>query len=225
MKKEIFDYIAGGAAAYSDLQQAQVHAGQNKRVASPIGGTIPLICRGLECKFLGYCDLHKASIPLPFEKPCPLEQHMIDSWKDDFLRAIDYDDTGEHSATIRSMVDELTGLLVLQSRIAQDTARDGSIERSVNIGFNFQGAPIETTKLYPGFDQLIRLSQAKMKILANLLATPKSKAETGRLEANDPGSKTAAMHAAAAKLRAAGPNAPGMVGKKLEIPIFLPEGS
>jgi len=223
-ERNVLEYIAG-ADALTELQKATVTAGQRRRVKAPIGGTIPLICRGLECKFLGYCDLHKANIPLPFEKPCPLEQNLADQWRDDFLASIDYDDTGEHSATIRSIVDELVGMLILQSRVAQDTARDAAIERTMNIGFSFQGQPIEATKLYPGFDLLLRIAHARMKLLAQLLATPRAKADSGRLESNDPGTKTAATHAAAAKIRQEQGIAQHGTGKKLEIPIFLPEGS
>lgn len=221
-ERNVLEHIAG-ADQLSELQKATIIAEQRKRVKAPIGGTIPLICRGLDCKFLGYCSLHKANVLLPMDKPCPLETNLAEQWRDDFLSSVDFDDGADHSATIRSIVDELVGMLILQSRVAQDTSRDASIERESDMGLSFQGQPIKTSRLYPGFDLLLRIADKRMKLLAHLLATPKARAEAGRLELNDPGSKTAATHVAAAKIRQAMPGA-GQ-GKKLEIPIFLPEGS
>ena len=213
-----------GADQLTELQKATIIAEQRKRVRAPIGGTIPLICRGLDCKFLGYCSLHKVGALLPMDKPCPLETNLADQWRDEFLASIEFDEGSMHSAAVRSMVDELVGLIVVQSRIAQDTAKDPSIEKEMDIGTSFNGQPMKGSRLYPGFDLLLRIAEKRMKILAHLLSTPKSRAEAGRLAPVDPGTKAAAAAVAAAKIRNEMQKGTPQ-HKRLEIPIFLPEGS
>lgn len=211
----ILNFLSGENV--TEVQKASMKAAEDRLRYGP-GSSSPMLCKGLECPFLGYCDLHKSGIMLPLDEQCPIEQYMIAQWRDNFLGSLDYDIPGEHSAAVKMLVEDMAVEMVLQSRITKEAGSDPRVERPATIGLNMKGEPIEVTKLNPGLDLLLRINSSKLKILKDLLGSPRAKAEAGRLQSNDAGSAAAAAHKAANKMvpQATGP-------KRLEVPIFLPK--
>lgn len=216
-QRSIVEFMAG----QPNLTQSQLEVMKSAeaRLRYGLGAEGPMLCQGLQCPFIGYCDLQKAGIMLPVDEKCPIEQYMIAQWRDNFLASLEYDTAGDHSPAIKMLVEDMVSELVVQSRILKEAGKDPRIERPVSIGVNFKGDPVEVEKLNPGIDLLIRVNSSKLKILKELLATPKAKSDAGRLQSNDAGTAAALAHKAANKIAPVTGSGP----KKLEVPIFLPK--
>lgn len=218
VERAIKDYLPPAVRAQLTAnQQAILKQGQERRKHGA-AGTTPMICKGLDCPLISYCDLHRANVMLPLDDPCPIEQYAVDQWRDSFLAALDIDEDTPMGIGARMIVDDLAVKLTIQARIAQDAAQDPRIQRQETIGFNLKGEPVEISKLNPGLDLLLRYEAAKMKILREYLGTPRAQSEAGRLEPKDPSTGAANAHKGATSVL---PQAPRP--RQLTVPAILPE--
>jgi hypothetical protein len=190
------DYIPQSVAP-ADPQKIEQLKKASLRLELGPNARVPMLCKGTSCPFIGYCELHRTGVDLPIEQECPIEMFVMDSWKDGFLEAIEAD-KNDNSTYIRMLVDDLAIEVVLQSRILASAGLDPHPMMKSTM-FNFKGDPVEIKQLYPGLDLLLRVHDRKLRKLRELLATPRAKAEAGRLGYDDPSSKVSQAQQAAAK--------------------------
>lgn len=196
--KSYLDEYLGPNHVLSAQQQAAVAHEEMKLLVGPTS-RVPMLCGGLNCPFISHCPLAKNSIPLPIQRDCPVEAFAVDSWKTKFLNDLELDKQ-EHSASIVALVDDLAVEVALQTRILWKASMSPDPIMKNTVGMNFQGDPLEVSQLNPILDFLLRTHDRKLKKLRELLVTPRSKAEAGRLGFDDPASKTANAQSAAAKI-------------------------
>jgi hypothetical protein len=151
----------------------------------------PLICQGVSCPFRLNCPIFQAGIPLPEGKACPVEQVAVNGWKHKFYESAGVDDETPNRDLIHSLLDDVVGFVVIQQRILWEAAQNGKVVREECIGVNADGEAIYAARLDPSYDLFIRLTNSKIKILKELLATPKAQSEAKRHASNDPSTQAA----------------------------------
>ena len=109
-------------------------------------------------------------------------------------------DKQDNSAQIVAIVDDLAVEVALATRVLWKASIDPDPLQKNVIGTNFKGDPLEVQQLSPILDFLLRIHDRKLRKLRELLVTPRSKAEAGRLGFDDPASKASGAQAAASKL-------------------------
>jgi hypothetical protein len=161
----------------------------------------PLICQGLSCPFLKNCPLYQNGVILPEGKSCPVEQVAVNGWKYKFYESAGVTDNTPNRDLIYSLLDDVVGFVIIQQRILWEAAQRGQVVREECIGLNADREPIYATRLDPSYDLFIRLTSSKMKILKELLATPKAQVEAKRYANNDPSTQAAKALAQLAQLQ------------------------
>jgi hypothetical protein len=194
-RRTLVDFIPGGANL-DEATKAKMTVVSKRLEAGPTA-RVPMLCKGPQCPFIGLCELSRSNIPLPLDQECPIELFVIDGWKERFLEGIEVEKQ-ENSVWITQLVEDLAIEVALQTRMLGKLAMEPDPIQKSAIGINFKGDPIEMKQLHPGMDLLLRVHDRKLRKLRELLGTPRSKAEAGRLGFNDPSSKVAEAQAAAA---------------------------
>jgi hypothetical protein len=197
--KQLSEYVGG------DLTPEQKESLDtfSKKMRSGLSSAVPMVCRGIGCPFIEICPLQQAKIELPRNKTCPVEESVIQAWKRDFMVYSNIPDDHEQKALIYQLIEELATMVAIQTRVAWANAREPEIFRDEVIGANQQGDPIIAKRLNPSLDLLQRIGTNKLKILRELLATPRAEVEAKRKMGIDPSSQAAATMAKIAKLQGA----------------------
>lgn len=188
-----------GAPMTTEQQQA-LHRWSRKARQGPVSH-LPMICKGPECPFVHQCPLVKEGVAEPIGEECPVEDHLRELWVADFLEGLGVDEAHPDFPVVQALVSDLSFDLLIQNRFAWTLANDPDPVRKEVIGINNNGSPIEVQKVNPGLEFLNRLGTKKIKLLREILATPRSKAEAGRMGWKDPGTQAASAQAKAEKLK------------------------
>lgn len=190
--KPLSAYIASpmtpGQAAILDDYSSRIRIGP--------AANLPMICAGDSCKFYKNCPLVEAKLNLPLGQKCPVETSALDMWRQDFIQAYNVSDKHPQYALMVRLVDQMVGLEALEGRLMWWCAQDPEILKHEVVGFSQQGVPIEADRLNPMLDYILRLKDRKLKMLREMLATPRAEAEARRRLGQDPGSQTAAAASA-----------------------------
>ena len=163
----------------------------------------PMICQDEACPFFDKCPLRQAAVPRPFGKDCPLEQAQIANWKHSLASAATIDPNDPASAYDMIIVDQVVYQMLLEARAAMQLAMSPEIEREYVSGYNPMGMPFttrETSKAAEFYDKLVK---TKLRLMRELLATRRSKAEAEAKGYADPSKIASDLMQRAAKLRSA----------------------
>lgn len=163
----------------------------------------PMICQDESCPYIEKCPLKQSSVPRPFGKDCPLEQAQIANWKHSLAGAAIIDPNDPASAYDMIIVDQIVYQMLLEARAAMQLAMSPEIEREYVSGYNPMGMPFtvrETSKAAEFYDKLVK---TKLRLMRELLATRRSKAEAESKGYADPSKIAADLMQRAAKLRSA----------------------
>lgn len=190
--------LSGYIASPMTTQQAAILDDYSARIRIGPAANLPMICMGLECKFYNSCPLVEAKLNLPLGQKCPVETSALDMWRQDFLESYNVSKKHPQYALMIRLVDQMVGLEGLENRLMWHAAKDPEILKRETVGFSQQGTPIEAERLNPMLDFILRLKAAKLKMLREMLATPRAEAEARRRLGQDPGSQTAQAQAALA---------------------------
>lgn len=162
---------------------------------------VPMLCRGLACPYVQVCPLHMNGVPLPEGKICPVEQAAVDSWRRDFITAANIPDDHPNRMLIGLLVDDIAATVAYQARIGWANAIEPEIFRDEVIGISDNGEPIVAKRLNPSIDLSNRTMGNKLKMLRELLATPRAEVEAKRKIGIDPSSQAAASMAKLNRLK------------------------
>ncbi len=163
----------------------------------------PMVCQDEGCPFFEKCPLRQMGVERPFGKSCPLEQSQIANWKHSLTTAATIDPTDPASAYDMIIVDQVVYQMLLESRAAMQLAMSPEIEREYVSGYNPMGMPFttrETSKAAEFYDKLVK---TKLRLMRELLATRRSKAEAEAKGYADPSRIASDLMQRAAKLRSA----------------------
>ncbi len=197
-KRSLLEYLPKNL---SDEQRTKMQAvGQRIKKYQHVS-KLPMLCMGLQCPFARYCELVENDIDLPIGDPCPLEDFAVDAFIDEFKEHYNLDEKDPQSFWILQLMRDLAGDTVVSTRINMSLALDPEPVESTFGGIAFGGQALSITKLQPTLDYMLRLNNSKLKLIKEMLGTPKAKAEVGQLGANDPSSSTSDAQARANKLR------------------------
>lgn len=185
----------------SDEQRTKMHAAGKRIKKYQHLSKLPMICMGIQCPFARYCELVENDVDLPVGDPCPLEDFAVDCFIDEFKEHYALDDGDPQSFWVLQLMRDLAGDVVVSTRINMSMALEPAPVESTFGGIAFGGQALTVTKLQPTLDYMLRLNASKLKLIKEMLGTPKAKAEVGQLGANDPSSSTADAQARANKLR------------------------
>lgn len=189
--KPLSEYIS---TDLTSEQRAALDKAGNKLRAGP-SGAIPMQCRGANCPFVQVCPLHMNAVALPVGKFCPVEEAVMQAWKRDFIMWAGIPDDHENKALIYLLVDDIAASVAYQTRIGWANAIEPDIFREETVGVSQDGEPIVSRRLNPSLDLLNRTMSNKMKLLRELLATPRSEVEAKKKMGIDPSSQAAAAMA------------------------------
>jgi len=196
--RSLLDYLP---ASMSDEQKTKMRKVGKRIQKYQHAGKLPMLCTGMQCPFASYCELVENDVDLPVGDPCPLEDFAVDAFMDEFKEHYKLDERDPQAFWVLQLMRDLAGDMVVQTRVNQSLAMDPAPIDTAFGGISFSGQALEITKLKPTLDYMLRLNANKLKIIKEMLGTPKSKAEAGRLGADDPSSSTADAQARANKLR------------------------
>lgn len=163
----------------------------------------PMICKDEQCPFAEKCPLRTAGVVRPIGKDCPLEQAQIANWKYSLTNAATIDPNDPASAYDMIIVDQVVYQMLLEARAAMQLAMSPEIEREYVSGYNPMGMPFitrETSKAAEFYDKLVK---TKLRLMRELLATRRSKAEAESKGYADPSKVAADLMQRAARLRTA----------------------
>lgn len=196
--------------ALDPLQQASLDR-WSQRARFGAGAQMTMKCAGQDCPFIEQCPLWNprpdmqgnkpAPIPLPVGLPCPVEEHLQDLWLQDFMVTFQIREDDPDIGMLRMLVGGLLTLLMQENRLAWTAASNPKVLSEDCIGFTKDGDPLMIQKLSPVLDQMTKLAPAKVRILRELLATPRSKVEAKQKGWNDPSIRAAEAQVRAKKLR------------------------
>jgi hypothetical protein len=144
------------------------------------------MCAGTDCPFLKNCPLFQNGVSLPTNKQCPVEQVAIRNWKQKLYDASGVGEGHPQRELIYSLIDELVGHAIMQTRVFWQASQNGKAVKEECIGVNADGEPIYTTRLDPSLDYLLRIGDKKVRILRELIATPRSQVESKKFTSSDP---------------------------------------
>jgi hypothetical protein len=174
----------------TETQRANL-LGYTKSISETYLSQAPLICAGTGCPFLKNCPLAQNGITLPTDKMCPVEQVAIASWKQKFYESSGVHEDHPQKELIYSLIDELVSHSILQTRVFWQASQNGKVIKEECIGVNSEGDPIYTTRLDPSLDYLLRIGDKKVRVLRELLATPRAQVEAKRYTSADPSTSAA----------------------------------
>lgn len=188
--------LSGYIASPMSTEQAAILDDYSARIRIGPAANLPMICMGLECKFYNSCPLVQAKLNLPLGQACPVETSALDMWRQDFIEGYNISKKHPQYALMIRLVDQMVGLEGLENRLMWYAAKDPEILKRETVGFSQQGMAIEAERLNPMLDFILRLKAMKLKMMREMLATPRAEAEARRRLGQDPGSQTAQAAAA-----------------------------
>lgn len=163
----------------------------------------PMICQDEQCPFAEKCPLRATGVVRPVGKDCPLEQAQIANWKYSLTSAAIIDPNDPTSAYDLIIVDQIVYQMLLEARAAMQLAMSPEIEREYVSGYNPMGMPFTTRETSKAAEFYDRLVKTKLRLMRELLATRRSKAEAEAKGYADPSKIAADLIQRAAKLRTA----------------------
>ena len=199
-KRSLADYIQG---RLSQEQTSKLQRwSQKSRKHGPVGHMRISECHGMECPFVSQCPLAKNDVTLPLNQECPVEEHLVDTWVEDAGIAFDVDEQHKEYPFIMALLGELALILLVQTRLGWVLSKDPAPISTEVMGMNSRGEAMEVRRIHPGLEHLDKIVPKKIRILRELIQTPRSKIEAGRMGWKDPSSRAAEAQAKAEKLKA-----------------------
>jgi hypothetical protein len=170
------------------------------RTSKGFSGSIPMMCKGLQCPFIHACPLHEAKSALPLGQRCPVEESIIYMWVNKHLHALGIEniDAPENSFDM-DMLYELAGQELIRWRCGAYLAKNPNIVESKLIAETLQGTPIFADVMNPVIDAMERAGKNVAKIRDALLATRKAQITAGQV-AIDATQKAAELRKKAAEI-------------------------
>lgn len=163
----------------------------------------PMVCQDENCPFIEKCPLKQTGVERPFGKSCPLEMSQIANWKHSLTTAATIDPNDPASAYDMIIVDQVVYQMLLEARAAMQLAMSPEIEREYVSGYNPMGMPFTTRGTSKAAEFYDKLVKTKLRLMRELLATRRSKAEAEAKGYADPSKIAADLMRRAAKLRSA----------------------
>lgn len=153
----------------------------------------PMRCRGNECVMISKCPISRASLELPIGKDCPVEKYFVEQKIADLTKdlGINIQDLG--SIYDKLLINDLSTLELLEFRASIEMSEDPKIVKREVFGIADDGTPLMTSSVNPVIIFKEKVTKAKMKILEELIATRKSRAEDARANIRDRSSQIAEM--------------------------------
>ena len=163
-------------------------------------GSMPMVCKGVECPFLHACPLYEAGAKLPMGSRCPVEESIVYMWVNKHLHALGIEniDAPENSFDM-DMLYELAGQELIRWRCGAYLAKTPNIVESKLVGESIQGTPLFADVMNPVIDAMERAGKNVAKIRDALLATRKAQITAGQV-AIDATQKAAELRKKAAEI-------------------------
>ncbi len=175
-----------------------------KKAISGMEAMSPMICRGQACVIYNSCPLREAGLNLPEGKQCPVEDSILVATRAKIIAGCGIPEEHEKRDLALMMVDEIMLTVMKQLRVAWYSSQNPEVMKETVIGVSQDGSPIYSEQLDPTMDWLLRASGAKIKMLRELLATPRAEVEARRKMGMDPSTAASAALAKINQLRAGG---------------------
>jgi hypothetical protein len=185
-----------------DLSPESVQVLKNfiARSSRGFAGTMPMICKGMQCPFIHSCPLQEAKSKLPVGQRCPVEESIVYMWVNKHLNALGIEniDAPENSFDM-DMLYELAGQELIRWRCGSYMAKNPNIVEAKMVGESFQGTPLFADIMNPVIEAMERAGKNVAKIRDALLATRKAQITAGQV-AIDATQKAAELRKKAAEI-------------------------
>ena len=162
---------------------------------------MPMICKGMNCPYIGSCPINQAKGALPVGKRCPVEDTIAILHVKKHLAALGIDniDDSTHSFDM-DMLFELAGLELIRWRCGAELSKNPNLMYS-QPAFATQDGDVEYQDIvHPIIEVLDKTGKHISKLREALVATRKAQLEAGQV-VQDVSQRAAELRAQAEKLR------------------------
>lgn len=170
-------------AVNTDMTVEQAHriTEYAKAMKYGVGGVAAIICRAADCPYYTKCPLANAGIELPIGKDCPIETGLQQMWLEQFLKAsgINMEEMQTHTYDML-LLNDLSYYQLLETRATMELALNPSIIQKTFAGYDKDGNAVTSQVMNPTISFKEKISKMKMKILHELIATRKGKADDAK---------------------------------------------
>ena len=161
--------------------QAQRITEYAKSMKYGVSGVAAIICKAADCPYYTKCPLVRSGMELPLGKDCPVETGLQQMWLEQFLKASGIDLNEMHSFTYDMLLlNDLSFYQLLETRATMELAMDPSIIQKTFAGYDKDGNAVTTQIMNPTITFKEKIAKMKMKVLHELIATRKGKADDAK---------------------------------------------
>jgi hypothetical protein len=160
-----------------------------------IAGVSPMICADQQCPYFAKCPLVRQNVPRPTGQDCPVEEFNQARWISQWTDALGIDISDVNmSAYDMLLLNDLGVYQTLEARATMELALDPSIMIQSAVAVDPKsGRPIMKRELNPliGFKE--KIAKIKQKLLKEMIATRKAKADDAKHAYVDRSAQAAAL--------------------------------
>lgn len=157
---------------FNDEQAKYLKNYFDRQKGSPLA-SLPMICKWSACHYKASCPLYAMQIdPSPINKPCPIEQTIIDNLIADYCKELDIQ---PEDITDLAVLKEMVHWNIMEKRAQEELAEDPKIIREAVVGVDDEGVPIMREIMNPIINMMEKSGRMKQKLRDSLIATREAK--------------------------------------------------